>query len=214
MLLEEYGFISDRSGWLVCYHCSNDFSDMGKLYDSKIDVRANMTLHNLNISEYLNLKTYIESTVGCSLGSILYTPQSSQHSLNFISKDELEFYIKYKNIPEYNTNCNRSLMCYVGLTSIIQQDGGFLSCGRGYDVPITNYFTDDEEIILEKIKKYILRWRSVPVYCFDCKKVNSCLGGMLCHNCITDEGYIFNQEDRICHLLNRKERGDMYKIWQ
>ena len=52
LLLEEYGFISDRSGWLVCYHCSNDFSYMGKLYDSKI--REELLKHEskLEIIEY------------------------------------------------------------------------------------------------------------------------------------------------------------------
>ena len=57
-----------------------------------------------------------------------------------------------------------------------------------------------------------IRWHSVPRYCFDCKNVSSCLGGVMCNNSWTKQYIKFNSEDRNCHLLNKKELGNIYEI--
>ena len=182
-----------------------------KILDNNIISSANMVLQEENYHEFKELKKYLKSEVGCRLGSMLYSPQDNKTNLKFLSKENLEDYIKTKNLPQEG-NCNSSFICSVGHQSVIREDGGFLSCGRGYDYSIANYFTDNDNTILEKIKKFTLRLRSVPVYCFDCKNVSSCLGGMICQNAIKDNYYSFNQEDKICQILHKKEVGNIYEI--
>ncbi len=186
-------------------------ASLKKILANNIDSPANMVIHEANYHEFNELKKYLKNEVGCRLGHMLYSPQCNS-PLKFLCKEDLEDYIKTHNLPYEGGNCNSSFKCSIGHQSIIREDGGFLSCGRGYDYSIANYFTDDDNTILEKIKKFILRWRSVPVYCFDCKNVSSCLGGMLCQNAIKDNYYSFNQEDKICQILHKKEVGDMYEI--
>jgi MoaA/NifB/PqqE/SkfB family radical SAM enzyme len=180
-----------------------------KLLSNDINVSSNMVVHEQNFNDVLNVREYINS-IGCKkYGCMLYAPQDNNY-LNFLSKENLEMYMnKYK---PHSNSCNGTFKCTVGFQSVIREDGGFSFCGRGYDEPITNYFTDSDDTILYKMKTFTIRYRSVPVYCFNCAKVSSCLGGSMCNSSYQNGICVFNTEDRICHVLDNKVVGDMYDI--
>lgn len=73
----------------------------------------------------------------------------------------------------------RDLPCTSGTGCVIDTFGNHKACGR-LNIKIANYFTDTPEEIAEKIKKFIIGFRSVPVKCFDCRKVGVCMGGSCC----------------------------------
>jgi hypothetical protein len=66
------------------------------------------------------------------------------------------------------------------------------------------------DTILHNLKKYIIKVRSVPVYCFDCKSVDYCLGGLSKEN--LKKYKMYNLEDDCCRILGKKEVGEMYEI--
>ena len=180
-----------------------------KLLSNNINVSSNMVVHEQNFNDVPNVKEYIKS-IGCKrTGCMLYTPQDNNF-LNFLNKENLEIYMK--DYKPATSSCNGTFKCNVGNQSVIREDGGFLFCGRGYDEPVANYFTDSDDVILYNMKTFTIRYRSVPVYCFNCAKVSSCLGGSMCNSSHQNGICVFNTEDRICHVLDNKVVGDMYDI--
>ena len=173
------------------------------LRDNGINVYANFVANNINYKEFLSLKKFLELE-NINITCLHYTPQN-KNDISSLNKEELQFILPYYN-NDFRNHSIGTLKCSDGNVGTIMETGDFLSCRRIMSndfYSITNYFTDTEEECVEKIKKYAIRSRSVPSYCIPCKKVNSCLGGMLCSRSRTENK--FNLEDIACHLLNKAE---------
>lgn len=169
---------------------------LNKLIELGFDVHTNTVLNSITYKDY---KEIVDTNYfNCMSGNLLYTPQNNI-DIEVCTKEQLEY-----------LNFNHVHTCRVGGLSDIGYDGSVKICDRIADNGIVaNYFTDDIDTIIEKRKKATIAYRSIPVYCFDCQKVNEYLGCSLCNNLNKD---IFNQEDMYCHILDRKVKGEMYKV--
>ena len=168
---------------------------INKLIELGFDVRANTVINSLNYKDYPKLKNKFGASISRKL---LYTPQKNI-DIDMCTKEQIQS-INFTDIH----------ICKVGGLSDIGYDGSVKICDRIADNGIVaNYFTDDIDTIIEKRKKATIAYRSIPVYCFDCQKVDEYLGCSLCNNLNKD---IFNQEDMYCHILDRKVKGEMYKV--
>ena len=118
-------------------------------------------------------------------------------------------YEQYKKISKFITS-KPETSCNIGTQTIITSTGGWRPCGKLSIREVANYFTDSEEEFIKKIKLFTIKFRSVPTYCFDCKKVDSCRGGQLCSQ--YNKEHKFNLEDITCLQLGCKEKTSSYKI--
>ena len=173
------------------------------LRDNGINVYCNFVIHSINYKEFIPLQKYLLNE-GVELNCMHYTSQNKD-DIQGLNKEELEIVMPYYKESSRNYAIG-TLRCNEGIISSILEEGDFLSCRRIMSEDfhsIANYFNDSDEECVQKIKKYAIRSRSIPAYCIPCKKVNTCLGGMLCSR--TRKENMFNLEDEVCHLLNKAE---------
>ena len=107
-------------------------------------------------------------------------------------------------------NTTYEVFCAASNNTLITPDGGYRFCGKLATPNIANYFTDSIEEWLEKVRKEIIRYRSAPIYCFDCGLLMDCMGGLNCNRHCTSEFY--NLPDYDCIKSNKKVFSEMYKI--
>ena len=171
-----------------------------KLKDNNINFSCNMVVHNDNVNDFLPLQKYIETEYNTITGPMIYNDQkvSEIHTLN--TKDLIKI-LKWRQDKQI-LSCQDGCECIAGHQSVIKEDGNLRFCSVGYNKNITNLFTDSIEESLFKIKLNTIRYRSIPVYCFDCEKVSTCKGGGMCSTHKLDG--ILNKEDIKCHQLNWK----------
>ena len=174
------------------------------LRDNDINVHTNMVVHKDNFKEWNELKLFLNSKFpGMYVGNMLYISQNNE-ILYPLEKDELSHYFNeiFDTKVERNDCKNRSY-CYVGNSSVTTEDGGLLFCLKmNNGLPITNLIHESIDVNLYKLKINTIKTRSVPVYCFNCKLVSSCMGGAVCSQLKHINKY--NIEDRSCKLLNWK----------
>ena len=168
---------------------------LNKLIDLGLDVHTNTVINSLNYKDY---KEIVDKKIfNCYSRSLFYSPQNTT-DIKICTKEELNS-IGYDNFYP----------CISGTVLNLDMNGVYNLCLKTGFPDVVNLFTDDIETCVQKIKKSLIRYRPTPVYCFDCKKVDKYFGCMPCNN-ITRETY--NTEDAYCHILGRKEIGDMYRV--
>ena len=178
------------------------------LKERGVKVSCNFTATLENYTEYDALKEFLASYGVDDIICGCFVDQNNDvlHPLDKVGYQAFSHNFRDRIINPSTGTPNYS----GGNLSIISHDGEYISDVHSTGIKVTNYFTDSIEEMLCKIKKHVIRLRSVPVYCFDCKKVDGCLGGMLCS---TFKKYgKYNIEDMACHILGAKERGEMYEI--
>ena len=180
-------------------------SNIQRLKDTGVEVKANMVIHKVNYDEYIPLRKYLWNEYGITLGRMLYTSQNISYIEEIDKNHLIEFSEKRKLHGEIS--CHDGYPCNVGHQSIVRENGDFAFCGKGFESGITNFFSDDIDTSLYKIKLFTLRYRSIPKYCFDCRRVSICQGGALCSTYKKDG--ILNIEDKTCHILGWKEQGNL-----
>ena len=169
---------------------------LNKLIELGFDVQTNTVINSVTYKDCKLFRT--TNYFNCRYCDKLYTPQKNI-DIEVCTKEQLE----YLNFTHVHT-------CRIGKVSDIGYDGSVKICDIiSSNGIVANYFTDDIDTIIEKRKKATIAYRSIPVYCFDCQKVDEYLGCSLCNNLNKD---IFNQEDMYCHILDRKVKGEMYKV--
>lgn len=173
------------------------------LRNNGIPVYCNFVANDKNYKEFPHLKQFFDE-MSIPLLCMLYTQQNTD-IIKSLCKEEFEYVFPYLNRNTMN-HAIGTPVCNEGMISSITEYGDFVSCRRIMNknfYSVTNYFRDTDEESVVKIKKYAIRSRSVPVYCFPCKKVHTCLGGMLCTQ--FRKSNKFNMEDEYCHILNKAE---------
>lgn len=123
-----------------------------------------------------------------------YTPQQSL-DIKPCSKEELQS-INY--IDTYQDPCP------LGHIFMIEFNGDYKTCSRIPTSYCGNIFKDSMDDIFKNFKKEVIRSRSVPVYCFNCKYVNNYVGCNKCNINRTDNKFYYNIADIYCEQLERK----------
>lgn len=171
-----------------------------KLKNNNIKFNCNMVIHNDNVDEFFLLENFIRQNYDTDTGAMIYNNQNVSELSSLNEKDLikiLEWKEKYQKIT-----CQNRCECLAGHQTVIKEDGNLRFCSVGFNNNITNLYTDSIEESLFKIKLNTIRYRSIPVYCFDCEKVSFCKGGEMCSTHKLDG--ILNKEDIKCHKLNWK----------
>jgi radical SAM protein with 4Fe4S-binding SPASM domain len=180
-------------------------SNIQRLKEIGVEVTANMVLHEGNYDEYIPLRKYLWNEYKIILGRMLYTSQNVP-SLSPINADRLRCFSEERRLRG-DISCHDGYPCNIGHQSLIRENGDFAFCGKGFDTSVTNFFDNSIEEATQMIKMFTLKHRSVPKYCFDCRRVSFCQGGALCSR--YKEGSSLNIEDRSCHILGWKEQGNL-----
>ena len=169
-----------------------------KLCDNNIKVNSNFVYNSHNYKDVVKLKEFLSQYNLRPTGVMRYIDMQNEY-LRDLNEEEIKYYYQYQYFNERP--------CNVGYQNVISVGGSYTSCSKLNSYPIANVLTDTKEEFLFNVKTYVIRSRSVPVYCLDCKNVNSCLGSQIC------TGYhkykMFNKEDTKCHILNKKEQTDI-----
>ena len=171
------------------------------------------TLNTKNYKEFPKLKSYIKNIYGdvwCK--GVLYNDQFTHNEFTSLKHDRLMLEEGLSYIRDGSLNKNGLFNNSNGTKLFINYDGNIMLSPYYYtkNQYIANIFNDDMDTILHNLKKYIIKVRSVPVYCFDCKSVDFCLGGLSKENLKRYGKY--NLEDDCCRILEKKEVGDMYEV--
>lgn len=175
-------------------------SSLQKLKENNIQFSCNMVVHNDNVDDFFDLRNFIKKKYDVSIGPMMYNDQLVTE-LKPLNNDNLKKIITWR-IDRGDISCRDGCECKVGHQIIVKESGDISFCGVGLSKDITNLYTDTIEESLEKIKINTIRYRSIPVYCFDCERLTVCKGGGLCSTHKLDG--ILNKEDSNCHKLNWK----------
>ena len=177
-------------------------STIKNLLSLGINVGLNFVVNSRNYKDIPEFKTFIKDLGVKNFGISRYIDQDNSYisPISLLEYNEIKDYIsKY---PEHS--------CNIGTQTIITNDGGWRCCGKGGLPIVANYLTDSKEEFIKKIKIFTIMFRSVPVYCFDCKFVKTCMGGMMCSRLRKTNKR--NIEDLTCIYSNCKETTTTYKI--
>lgn len=183
-----------------------------KKYDNII-VEVSFTANSKNYKEFPELLSYIKNIhKDIEYKYVLYNDQFTHNNFtslknNITMLETGRSFLQSKSLLENNLQKNS-----IGTKLFINYDGNVIMNPYYYtqNQYITNILNDDMDTILHNMKKYIIKVRSVPVYCFDCKSVDFCLGGISKENLKKYGKY--NLEDDCCRILGKKEIGNMYEI--
>lgn len=183
-----------------------------KSYDNII-TNINCTIHSKNYTEFLDVLSYAKSiNPNITHKCVLYNEQFTHNEFSSLKNDRtmLEEGISFLQQKSFNKNGLQHNS--IGTKLFVNYDGNIIMNPYYYtkNQYIANLFNDDMDTILHNLKKYIIKVRSVPVYCFDCKSVDFCLGGLSKENLKRYGKY--NLEDDCCRILEKKEVGDMYEV--
>jgi MoaA/NifB/PqqE/SkfB family radical SAM enzyme len=172
------------------------------LYDNNIRFNINFVYNSKNYKDVYELESYLKP-YNCFQKGIMRYIDVQNGFIRDLNSEEMKF-------SEYYSYFNER-PCNVGVQNCISTGGDYNSCDKMNHYPIANFFNDTKEDFLFKVKTFTIRSRSVPVYCFDCQNVNSCLGGHMCSS--FNKFNMFNIEDTKCHMLNKKIKTDIpYEI--
>ena len=166
------------------------------------NISTNFVVNSYNYKDVSEYKKFFGG-LGVKQRSVMRYIDQNNPYISPINKEQSLYISDYLKMEP-------SLKCSVGKQFVITCNGGWKCCNKSALPELANYLTDSVEDFIKKIRLFTIRFRSVPVYCFDCKKVNTCMGGELCSKMSSTKK--FNQEDLTCTTLNCKEYGDMYKI--
>ena len=171
-----------------------------KLQENSIPFNCNMVVHNDNVNDFFPLQKFIKTKYSASTGPMIYNDQVIPE-LQSLNKNDLKKITRWRTSRGY-ISCRDGYECKAGHQIIVKESGDINFCGVGLSKNITNLYTDSIEESLEKIKINTIRYRSIPVYCFDCERLAICKGGGLCSTHKLNG--ILNKEDINCHQLNWK----------
>lgn len=172
-------------------------SNIEKYRSMNIPVTVNTAANSLNCTDIPKMKDFFSQyNVSCHAAKYIDKGDDIIHPMN-----------KEQCITCGITHIGRR--CNVGEQVIYDYNGNGLPCGKSSLGPMFLY-EDDIETKFEKVKRFVLKVRSVPTYCHDCKKVSTCLGGEMCSN--FNKEHKHNLPDTICKLFNYKEKTDMFYI--
>lgn len=183
-----------------------------KLYDNVI-TSINYTIHSKNYKEFRDVISYVKNiNPNIVYKCVLYNDQFTHDEFSSLKNDRIMLEEGMSFLQKKSLNKNGLHHNSIGTKLFVNYDGNiimnpFYHTENQY---IANIFNDDMDTILHNIKKYIIKVRSVPVYCFDCKSVDFCLGGLSKENLKRYGKY--NLEDDCCRILEKKEVGDIYEI--
>lgn len=173
-----------------------------KCINAGITTSTNFVVNSHNYKDIVEYKKFFKS-IGVSRCNVMrYINQNNNFIFPLTKEQEAQISEHISYTPE--------VPCNVGTQTIITSSGGWRCCGKLSIKEIANYITDTEEEFIKKIKLFTLIFRGVPVYCFDCKLVNSCQGGQVCSQ--YKETNMFNIVDLTCLKNNCKQQTSKITI--
>ena len=170
-----------------------------KMINHGICVNTNTVVHNKNYQELKKIKSLFREYYHINSGDMVYVDKNNEILKPTFIKDVILY-----ETTQYEITCS------AGNNVLITPDGGYRFCGKLATPNIANYFTDTIEEWLEKVRKEIIRYRSVPIYCFDCELYNDCYGGLSCNRYCSSN--LYNLPDYDCIKSNKKVFSEMYEV--
>lgn len=163
-------------------------STIKKLTENGITTTVAFTANSLNYKEFPKVVDYFKhfKNIKC-VWADRYACEED-FNLNPLNKEQT---IKlFKDVSVLNNSMsnigkNRMLMpnrknpCSVGRGIVIDTFGNLKACGR-LNIKVANLYEDTPEEISKKIKIFAIKFRALPVKCFDCSKLDICFGGSCC----------------------------------